>query len=93
MALSRDAVVQHLQQILGPDRVNTDPEELKRSSVDNFRKLQNIFGIGTITREPTRQRQGVVNVGQHHFRKSLLVVHAASRGHYLSRMNVEVSIG
>lgn len=49
MALSRDAVVQHLQQLLGADRVNTDPEELERSSVDNFRKLQNIFGVHTMT--------------------------------------------
>ncbi|CEJ84229.1 hypothetical protein HYPGJ_20170 [Hyphomicrobium sp. GJ21] len=51
--------------------------------------LHDILGIGAITREPTRQSQGVVNVGQHHFRKSLLVVHAASRGHYLTRMNVQ----
>ncbi|MEI6497026.1 MAG: FAD-binding oxidoreductase [Actinomycetota bacterium] len=48
MALTNEAVVTHLQQILGASQVNTDPAELKRSSVDNFRKLQNIFGVHTM---------------------------------------------
>ncbi len=49
MTLSHDAVVEHLQRIVGPDRVITDEAELTRSSVDNFRKLQNIFGVHTMT--------------------------------------------
>ena len=49
MTLSRDAIVEHLQQLLTPDQVVTDEAELKRSSVDNFRKLQNIFDVHTMT--------------------------------------------
>jgi alkyldihydroxyacetonephosphate synthase len=49
MTLSHDAVVEHLQRIVGPDRVITDEAERTRSSVDNFRKLQNIFGVHTMT--------------------------------------------
>ena len=48
MALTNEAVVTHLHQILGASQVNTDEVELKRSSVDNFRKLQNIFGVHTM---------------------------------------------
>ena len=48
MALTNEAVVTHLHQILGASQVNTDEAELKRSSVDNFRKLQNIFGVHTM---------------------------------------------
>jgi alkyldihydroxyacetonephosphate synthase len=48
MSLSREAIVEHLQQILGNDQVVTDHETLQRSSVDNFRKLQNIFGVYTM---------------------------------------------
>jgi alkyldihydroxyacetonephosphate synthase len=48
MTLTRDAVVEHLRGLLPPDRVVTDEAELKRSSVDNFRKLQNIFGVHTM---------------------------------------------
>ena len=48
MALSNEAVVAHLQQMLPADRVVTDEAELRRSSVDNFRKLQNIFGVHTM---------------------------------------------
>lgn len=40
--------VENLQRLLSPAQVVTDPEELKRSSVDNFRKLQNIFGVHTM---------------------------------------------
>ena len=38
-----------MQRILTPAQVVTDEAELKRSSVDNFRKLQNIFGVHTMT--------------------------------------------
>ncbi len=48
MALTNAAVVEHLQQLLSADQVNTDPDELQRASVDNFRKLQNIFDVHTM---------------------------------------------
>ena len=48
MPLTRQAIVQHLQNIVGPSQVITDEAELQRSSVDNFRKLQNIFGVYTM---------------------------------------------
>jgi len=48
MTLTRDAVVEHLRDLLPADRVITDEAELKRSSVDNFRKLQNIFDVHTM---------------------------------------------
>ena len=49
MALTNDAVVQHLTQMLSTEQVITDAEQLTRSSVDNFRKLQNIFDVHTMT--------------------------------------------
>jgi alkyldihydroxyacetonephosphate synthase len=48
MSLTRDAIVEHLQQILGNERVVTDAQVLRERSVDNFRKLQNIFGVYTM---------------------------------------------
>ena len=48
MALTNDAVVTHLQQLLSTEQVHTDPDELQRASVDNFRKLQNIFDVHTM---------------------------------------------
>jgi alkyldihydroxyacetonephosphate synthase len=48
MSLTREAIVEHLHQILSADQVVTDHETLQRSSVDNFRKLQNIFGVYTM---------------------------------------------
>jgi alkyldihydroxyacetonephosphate synthase len=48
MPLSREAVVEHLQQILGPDQVVTDPHVLQQRSIDNFRKLQSIFNVFTM---------------------------------------------
>ncbi|MEN9822293.1 MAG: hypothetical protein RLZ04_719, partial [Actinomycetota bacterium] len=42
------AIIQHMTSIVGADRVNTDEAELRRSSVDNFRKLQNIFDVHTM---------------------------------------------
>jgi FAD/FMN-containing dehydrogenase len=48
MSLTREAIVEHLQQIVGADRVVTDAQVLKDSSIDNFRKLQKIFGVYTM---------------------------------------------
>ncbi len=48
MALTREAIVEHLQKILGADRVLTDPVLLQQRSIDNFRKLENIFGVYTM---------------------------------------------
>jgi alkyldihydroxyacetonephosphate synthase len=50
MALSAEAVVEHLLQILPADRVITDEKTLRERSIDNFRKLQAIFGVFTMTR-------------------------------------------
>ncbi|HSL96105.1 MAG TPA: FAD-binding oxidoreductase, partial [Thermoleophilia bacterium] len=47
MSLSREAIVESLQGIVGADAVVTDERILVESSVDNFRKLQNIFGVHT----------------------------------------------
>lgn len=49
MSLTRAETVEHLQRLLTPGQVITDEAELQRSSVDNFRKLQNIFGVHTMT--------------------------------------------
>jgi len=48
MSLTREAIVEHLQQILGSDQVLTDQHLLQQRSIDNFRKLQNIFGVYTM---------------------------------------------
>ena len=48
MPLSREAIVEHLQQILGSEQVLTDEHLLQQRSIDNFRKLQNIFGVYTM---------------------------------------------
>jgi alkyldihydroxyacetonephosphate synthase len=48
VALTREAIVEHLQKILGADRVLTDPVLLQQRSIDNFRKLENIFGVYTM---------------------------------------------
>ena len=48
MSLSRAAIVEHLHLLLGDEQVVTDEQELIRSSVDNFRKLQNIFNVHTM---------------------------------------------
>jgi alkyldihydroxyacetonephosphate synthase len=45
MSLTRESIVEHLTNLLSPEQVITDEAELKRSSVDNFRKLQNIFDV------------------------------------------------
>ncbi|MFZ9629818.1 MAG: FAD-binding oxidoreductase [Ilumatobacteraceae bacterium] len=49
MPITREAVVANLEQMLGTSQVVTDEAELVRSSVDNFRKLQNIFDVHTMT--------------------------------------------
>ena len=48
MSLSREAIVEGLRGIVGPDAVVTDERVLVESSVDNFRKLQNIFDVHTL---------------------------------------------
>ena len=48
MSLSRDAIVEHLQQMLGSENVLTDEHLLQQRSIDNFRKLQNIFSVYTM---------------------------------------------
>jgi len=48
MTLTRETVVDLMRDALGPDQIVTDPEVLRRSSVDNFRKLQNIFDVHTL---------------------------------------------
>jgi len=47
MHLSREAIVKGLQHIVGPEDVITDETVLRQSSIDNFRKLENIFGVYT----------------------------------------------
>ncbi len=48
MEPSREAIVEGLRQILGPEHVVTDEQILKQRSIDNFRKLENIFGVYTL---------------------------------------------
>ena len=48
MDLSREGVVEGLQRLVEPGDVVTDEKILIESSVDNFRKLQNIFGVHTL---------------------------------------------
>jgi alkyldihydroxyacetonephosphate synthase len=48
MTLSREAIVEGLKGILGAEHVVTDEETLKRRSIDNFRKLETIFGVWTL---------------------------------------------
>jgi len=48
MELSRDAIVEGLVQILGAANVVTDAHVLQQRSIDNFRKLENIFGVYTL---------------------------------------------
>ena len=48
MALTRAEIVEGLQHILGPENVLTDEQLLQQRSIDNFRKLENIFGVYTL---------------------------------------------
>ena len=48
MTLTRTAIVEHLEEILDAEQVLTDSDLLAQYSVDNFRKLENIFGVHTM---------------------------------------------
>ena len=48
MALSRNAIVEHLQHLVGTEQVIIDEDLLRQRSIDNFRKLENIFGVYTL---------------------------------------------
>jgi len=48
MQLSREAIVEGLRRIVGAQDVVTDEAVLTESSVDNFRKLENIFDVHTM---------------------------------------------
>ncbi|MCP1103941.1 FAD-binding oxidoreductase [Serratia nevei] len=48
MSLTREAIVSHLKEIVGPTRVITDEEVLKKNSVDRFRKYADIHGVFTL---------------------------------------------
>ena len=48
MPLSREAIVEQLQLLVGSEKVLTDPTLLRQRSIDNFRKLQNIFDVYTM---------------------------------------------
>ena len=48
MNLTRDAIVDHLKHIVDPSQVLTDPTLLQQRSIDNWRKLENIFGVYTM---------------------------------------------
>ena len=47
MALSRTAIVQGLQQLVGAANVVTDEQELKRSSIDRLRLYEDVHGLYT----------------------------------------------
>jgi alkyldihydroxyacetonephosphate synthase len=48
MSLTREAIVTLLKEIVGPERVITDEETLKKNSVDRFRKYADIHGVFTL---------------------------------------------
>ena len=60
MDLSRDAIVEGLVRILGAANVVTDARVLQQRSIDNFRKLENIFGVYTL---PPPAAVAMVGVG------------------------------
>ncbi len=45
MALSRTEIVRELQRLVGEANVVTDPEELKRSSIDRLRLYEDVHGV------------------------------------------------
>jgi alkyldihydroxyacetonephosphate synthase len=51
MPLTDSQIVSELRRLVGDAQVIDDEDELRRSSVDNFRKLQNIFDVHTM-RQP-----------------------------------------
>ena len=48
MTLTRESIVDHLNAIVGSTNVITDPAILQLRSIDNFSKLQYIFGVFTM---------------------------------------------
>ena len=48
MDVTREGIVEALEQILGAENVVTDEQLLRQRSIDNFRKLENIFGVYTM---------------------------------------------
>jgi alkyldihydroxyacetonephosphate synthase len=48
MTLTPTEIVEQLRQIVGDDHVITDAQVLRERSIDNFRKLQHIFGVYTM---------------------------------------------
>ena len=48
MSLPREEIVRRLEAMLGTERVITDHRTLQQRSIDNFRKLQSIFGVYTM---------------------------------------------
>ena len=47
MSLSREQIVEGLVNILGEEKVVTDEQVLKQSSIDRFRKYEDINGVYT----------------------------------------------
>lgn len=48
MSLPREAIVNYLKEIVGPQQVITDEEVLRRNSIDRFRKYADIHGVFTL---------------------------------------------
>jgi len=48
MGLTREAIADGLKQLIGPEQVVTDERVLRERSIDNFRKLESIFGVYTM---------------------------------------------
>jgi alkyldihydroxyacetonephosphate synthase len=47
MTLPREAIVDHLKSMVGPERVITDEQVLKENSHDRYKKFETIFGVYT----------------------------------------------
>ena len=63
MELSREAIVEGLQQILGAEHVVTDEQELRERSIDNFRKLETIFGVKALDAFGSFERAEIAAAG------------------------------
>ncbi|PKH20882.1 FAD-binding oxidoreductase [Enterobacterales bacterium CwR94] len=48
MSLSRETIVEHLKELVGPQHVLTDEATLRRNSIDRFRKYADIHGVFTL---------------------------------------------
>ncbi|MGO8683723.1 MAG: FAD-binding oxidoreductase [Thermoleophilia bacterium] len=73
MHLSREAIVEGLREIVGPEHVITDEAVLKESSVDRFRKYEDIHGVFTrplpaavVMAQSTEQIAGVLAFADEH---------------------------